>query len=49
MNGTKRKVPSRQNMDTACDGYLALKKNNVFDNQAHKFNYNYEIGYLDRD
>lgn len=49
MNGTQRKVPSRQNMDTTVDGYLSLKKNGLFDNQAHKLNFNYDLGYLERD
>lgn len=41
MNGTTaRKVPNRDNMKTSHDGFMALKKDALFDKEIHKFNYN---------
>jgi|LauGreDrversion4_2_1035121.scaffolds.fasta_scaffold731733_2 hypothetical protein len=49
MNGITRKVPNRGNMETTHDGYMALKKDALFDKEIHKFNYNPDCGSFFKD
>jgi hypothetical protein len=49
MNDITRKVPNRANMKTSHDGYMALKKDALFDKEVHKFNYNPDCGSFFKD
>jgi hypothetical protein len=43
------KVPNRENMFTSTNGYIALKKNTIYDNEYHKFNVNIDMGHIEKD